>query len=410
MWIGMWGRAMLGCFRLAGTRTRRGSSTSGSFLQVPKEARTISSFGLTEDRDVRLLRVRSKRMGVLWVEQPVGTGFSQGTPNITNENDLAEQVVGFLGQFLGVFSELKGKKLYLTGESYAGKYIPYIADHIYSHPNSLELDLQGIWIADPSLTYDVVQQQIPAVDFVHKYENVFALNNTMMSHLDETAEKCGYTDYMKTYVTYPPNGTLPLPNNTAKVEPECDVWDMIFEAALQINPAFNIYRIFDTYPILWDVLGFPGSFPDEQSPIYFDRPEVKAAINAPADVKWEECSSVDVFPNGDRSPDSALSVLPGVIEKSKRAVIIHGLADYILMADGTRIAIQNMTWNGEQGFQEPIAEDSFIVDGIGAMGTSHTERGLTYIEVVLSGHMIPQFSPVAAFQSMKYLMGFRDSP
>ena len=46
-----------------------------------------------------------------------------------------------------------------------------------------------------------------------------------------------------------------------------------------------------------------------------------------------------------------------------------------------------MTWNDKQGFQQPIADDSLIVDGMGAMGTAHTERGLTYIEVVLSGHM-----------------------
>ena len=54
---------------------------------------------------------------VLWVEQPVGTGFSQGIPNAQNEDDVAAQLVGFMQQFLEVFSELKGKKLYLTGES-----------------------------------------------------------------------------------------------------------------------------------------------------------------------------------------------------------------------------------------------------------------------------------------------------
>ena len=46
-----------------------------------------------------------------------------------------------------------------------------------------------------------------------------------------------------------------------------------------------------------------------------------------------------------------------------------------------------MTWNGKQGFQTPIQSDSFLVDGVGALGTSHTERGLTYYEVDLSGHM-----------------------
>ena len=54
---------------------------------------------------------------MLWVEQPVGTGFSQGTPNVENEDQVAEQLVGFMQQFLEVFSELKGKKLWLTGES-----------------------------------------------------------------------------------------------------------------------------------------------------------------------------------------------------------------------------------------------------------------------------------------------------
>ena len=54
---------------------------------------------------------------VLYIEQPVGTGYSQGTPNIKDEEDLAAQFVGFLQQFLEVFPELKGKQTYLTGES-----------------------------------------------------------------------------------------------------------------------------------------------------------------------------------------------------------------------------------------------------------------------------------------------------
>lgn len=45
------------------------------------------------------------------------TGFSQGTPNITNDDELAAEVVGFLGQFLDVFEELKGSDFWLSGES-----------------------------------------------------------------------------------------------------------------------------------------------------------------------------------------------------------------------------------------------------------------------------------------------------
>jgi carboxypeptidase D len=67
----------------------------------------------------------NKVANMLWVEQPVGTGFSQGTPNISNEEDLAQQFLGFLEQWLKTFS-LEGRTTYVTGESYAGYYVPYI--------------------------------------------------------------------------------------------------------------------------------------------------------------------------------------------------------------------------------------------------------------------------------------------
>jgi carboxypeptidase D len=74
--------------------------------------------------------------------------------------------------------------------------------------------------------------------------------------------------------------------------------------------------------------------------VYFDRADVKAAIHAPADVDWMLCTDTNVFPQGDASLPPAFTVLPNVIEKSKRSVIVHGLADFILIADGARIALQ----------------------------------------------------------------------
>ena len=78
-----------------------------------------------------------------------------------------------------------------------------------------------------------------------------------------------------------------------------------------------------------------GSFPQVQlSPLYFDRQDVKKAIHAPLHVTWEECSDINVFPHGDKSLPPAFTVLPNVIEKSERSVIVHGLADFILIAEG----------------------------------------------------------------------------
>jgi carboxypeptidase D len=64
---------------------------------------------------------------MVWVEQPVGTGFSQGTQTATNEAEVAAQFLGFFKNFVDTFA-MEGFTIYITGESYAGYYVPYIAD------------------------------------------------------------------------------------------------------------------------------------------------------------------------------------------------------------------------------------------------------------------------------------------
>ncbi|KAI0825257.1 alpha/beta-hydrolase [Trametes gibbosa] len=355
---------------------------------------------------------------VLWVEQPVGTGFSQGQPSISNDDELAAQVAGFLEQFLEVFGELKGSNFWVSGESYAGFYVPYIANYLYEHPNR-DLDLQGIWIADPSLSWGLVQQEIPALRFAQANKNVFPFTSSFWAQLQNISDSCGYTDYLDKFVTYPPAGQLPLPagatfNETTRavgVKAECRMHSPIQRAVGIINPVFDVYRVTDTFPNLWSVLGFPRS---TQKFVYFNR-LVQDAIHAPH-INWEACGGPVYInpatggPGNDQSVASTLSVLPNVIEKSKRVAIVHGLADFILVAEGTRIAIQNMTWHGKQGFQSPIEPESFVVDNMGVFGNQHTERGLTFVEFYYSGHMTPQFVPWAAFQTIAYVLGKRDSP
>jgi carboxypeptidase D len=152
--------------------------------------------------------------------------------------------------------------------------------------------------------------------------------------------------------------------------------------------------------------------------------QVQKAIHAPH-INWEICSEGNVYVGRDQSIPSTLSVLPNVIEKSERTLIVHGLLvraslssappnplisspqDYILIAEGTRIAIQNMTWAGAQGFHTPIVPESFNVTDFGVYGSTHTERGLTYVEFYFSGHQTPQFVPWAAYQTVEYLLGRR---
>jgi carboxypeptidase D len=94
----------------------------------------------------------------IWVEQPVGTGFSQGTTRETNEVDVAQHFLGFWENFIDTFN-LHNKNIYVSGESYAGFYVPYIADAMIKAKNKKYFDLKSIMIHDPSSSFDSVQEQ-----------------------------------------------------------------------------------------------------------------------------------------------------------------------------------------------------------------------------------------------------------
>lgn len=169
------------------------------------------------------------------------------------------------------------------------------------------------------------------------------------------------------------------------------------------------------------MLGFPSSIfylaPGRE--IYFNRTDVKKAINAPLDVNWEICSELDVFDGGDSSDPSIWHAIPNVIEKTKNVQISHGSLDFVLLANTSLLAIQNMTWGGQLGFQSQPESPLFVpehdqsvvpgISGQGVLGTWHEERGLLWSVVDLSGHMVPTYQPALAFRQLQKLLGRVDS-
>jgi carboxypeptidase D len=53
----------------------------------------------------------------------VGTGFSIGEITATSEEDIAQDFANFFLNFQNLFG-IKNFKIYVTGESYAGRYVP----------------------------------------------------------------------------------------------------------------------------------------------------------------------------------------------------------------------------------------------------------------------------------------------
>ncbi|KAL7772586.1 hypothetical protein CFE70_002545 [Pyrenophora teres f. teres 0-1] len=295
---------------------------------------------------------------MVWVEQPVGTGFTQGKPTATSQEEIAAEFLGFFKNFVNTFG-LQNRKIYITGESYAGRYVPYIADAMLSANDSSYYDVKGIMFYDPSVADDVLLEDIPSVPFVDKWAGLFNLNETFMADIHQRADECGYTD------------KLPIPTKDATT-PNCSIWNDIIKAVTLTNPCFDVYAVATTCPLLWDPLGFPGSFDylPPNTEIYFNRTDVQKAINAPVQP-WAECS------NG------------------------------------------NMTWGGVQGFQKPPTDDFYVpyhtdlsltsLSAKGIMGKTITERKLTYVQQALSGHMVPQYQPSSAYRQLEFLLGRVDS-
>jgi carboxypeptidase D len=330
--------------------------------------------------------------------------------------------MGFWKNFIDTF-DMHGYKVYISGESYAGYYCPYIAKAFLDANDKTYFDMSGMTIYNPLITSFEIQQPLPIVQFVDYWTGLFPFNDSFRADIHQRDKQCGFSDFIAQHLVYPPKGPLPSklpgtrPDGTLK--PECDnlYWD-IFDAIMLINPCFDIYQITTTCPLLWDVLGFPGSMPylPEGAQIYFDRDDVKQAIHAPTGFTWEECSSDDVFVNGtDLSPPPVLDVLPSVIDRTQNVIIAHSALDMILLANGTLLALQNMTWGGRQGFTRRPDEPFYVplnnmtdlstLAAAGVMGSLVSERGLTYVGIALAGHMVPQYAPSAAYRNVEYMLG-----
>lgn len=91
----------------------------------------------------------------MYIDQPAGTGLSPGPATVQDEIDVSNQFNDFWKRFIQTFG-MQGYKVYITGESYAGQYIPYLASGMLDRKDTTHFNLKGIQINDPSINEDNV--------------------------------------------------------------------------------------------------------------------------------------------------------------------------------------------------------------------------------------------------------------
>ncbi|KAI0787985.1 alpha/beta-hydrolase [Fomes fomentarius] len=145
----------------------------------------------------------------IWIDQPVGTGFStaDSTGYVPDEDQTGEDFVGFLSNLVRVFPSLATRPLFLTGESYAGTYIPYITKHLFQTPNP-PVNLSKIAIGDGSLGSQATVEHLSVVNVIETYPVLIGFDQDVFNFFREQTHLCGFD----LNLTYPESSHFPTLN------------------------------------------------------------------------------------------------------------------------------------------------------------------------------------------------------
>ena len=97
----------------------------------------------------------NRRFGLLFLDSPLGTGFS-AAPSVSdiprNQSVVAAHIIAALQSFLDASPSFRARPFFLSGESYAGKYVPAAAARILSVnptlPAGRRINLRGAAIGN----------------------------------------------------------------------------------------------------------------------------------------------------------------------------------------------------------------------------------------------------------------------
>jgi vitellogenic carboxypeptidase-like protein len=143
----------------------------------------------------------NKNYHLIFIDNPVGTGYSF-TSNVAgyarSQDDVARDLYSALTQFFQVYTDYAANPFYVTGESYAGKYVPSITYkiHLENHSPSVKvkINLKGMSIGD-GLTDPINQYQYG--DFLYQIGLIDAVQK---EHVDLQTSLMRYKIEQQQYI------------------------------------------------------------------------------------------------------------------------------------------------------------------------------------------------------------------
>ncbi|PLW46269.1 hypothetical protein PCANC_03712 [Puccinia coronata f. sp. avenae] len=351
------------------------SSFDGSLMEVGPLRMVPKGDGTLKEVDAAW----NEYANLLFIDQPTGTGYSYGPkPNYVHELDVSStNLVNLLARFFRIFPEYQNMDLYLCGESFAGQYIPYLAQAILD-TNIITSPLKGIIIGNGWV--DPINQYLAYPDFAFKAGLINPSSKAAQS-LKNEVQKC--------------NQWIEANNSTRIHIEACEgilsaITDSTVQTVNSQKMCLNMYdvRLVDTYPACG--LTWPPDLADITP--YLSRADVKQALHAQRhSANWVECEAKVGNNFWAKTSQPSINLFPKLLDKIK-ILLFSGDQDLICCHTGTERMIDNLTWGGHRGWMGEDSNQPWKVNGSYA-GLWREERNLTYVLVANASHMVPYDVP-----------------
>ncbi|KAI3448094.1 hypothetical protein Pfo_004759 [Paulownia fortunei] len=305
---------------------------------------------------------------VLFLESPAGVGFSYSNTSsdyVTGDRKTAADSYTFLINWLERFPEYKTRDLYITGESYAGHYVPQLADLILrnnKNTNQTVINLKGIAIGN---AYTDSTDQITGV-----YDH-FWTSALISDEIHEGIVK---------------NCNFSSPSHLSKI---CTAY------LDQADKALGNIFIYDIYAPLCSSSSksLSGYDPcsDNYVYAYLNTPEVQKALHANVTGTpgpWDGCNTF-VHDNWQDDPDTVLPLIKELMATGIRVWIYSGDTDGIIPVTTTKYSMPKLG--------SPIKTPWYPWYSQGEVGGYVVGyQDVTFVTIRGAGHFVPSYQPERA--------------
>lgn len=317
----------------------------------------------------------AQRYSMLYVDQPVGAGYSF-TENeagyARNMTDVGRDMLEFLQQFFTLFGDLAENEFYLSGESYAGKYVPTIGATIHENIYSMrvKINFQGI------LYGNGITDPVNMLDIGEFTYGIGLIDRTAANHMTRIAGEA---------VKHIRSGKTAL---AARV-----VDSLFFGIATNTTFFKNVTGFEYYYNYLYDT---------EPKDIrlykqFVIRPEIRRALHV---GKREFSTTRDVVYDHFREDflRSAVPQLTVLLENGYRVLVYSGPLDISVPTTQSEQFLSRLAWSRADRWARAPQRIWRSAGGQKLLGYKKTLDNLSFVVVRNSGHMVPYDQPEAMLE------------